>query len=176
MPVAHTLSRQVFLHPSRSSDLTYKVTVKLGRPAISEISCFSAVDKGMLTFSLPLTTNLTTTQYYHSFSFVDRRPAPKTPPSTRLRSPLSSCSSSSSTSSRLNAGTAAAEAAAATHPSRVVPVKPDTSSNRRPSRMSHSNVPPSPSPLSLRSSTDAKSYLKPTKASSLKAPPIRVNI
>lgn len=168
MPVTPALPRQTL-----SQDLTYKVTVKFGRPAISEISCFSAVDKGMLTYSLPLTTNIT--QYYHSFSFVDKRPAPKTslpvrkrsvdatPPSTRPTPPLS----------RLNTASAATEAA---YPSRVVPFKPDTSSNRRPSRISQSCVPPTPSsPLSLCSSTDAKSYLKPTKASSLKAPP-RVNI
>ena len=36
--------------------VTFKVTVKLGRPAFSEMSCFSWVDTGLLTRPLPLTT------------------------------------------------------------------------------------------------------------------------
>ena len=128
------------------------MTIKLGRPAVSELSCFSAVDR---LWSLPLGFLLPpppTATYISSFYFYYFQRRYSNPPQTQNHRPSLTCSN---------------------------PSTPSSTKGRRLSRNLSNSQRQSPPPLidaftdlpsSHRSSNDAKSYLKPTMASMLKAP------
>lgn len=140
--VVHTPGQQ----QQRQPELTltaHKVTVKLGRPAFSEISCFSRLDAGLRTVQLPIFDN---PLLPNASSYTTRR----------ISAPLVPLSSSSATSSS----------------NQWVPRRHSTPSNPTGSSSRPPRILPLASQLpphsNRQSSIDPKSYLKPTTASLLK--------
>ena len=174
--------RQLTLTAAPAVILSYKVTVKLGRPAVSELSCFTCFSAVGRLWSLPLSANSllsppseTYSTSFNFFYYHHDPPQNKTEINKKISNyinhpflgrnrptPTSVLSSPSTSSSnrRLSTTTTSSDAVPA----------PPTSYTLIPSSLRKQSRTEVTSPPSDRSSNDTKSYLKPTVASLLKAP------
>lgn len=167
---------------------TFKVTVKLGRPAFSEFSCYSAALAGLLTRALPLTlacaangapialtTSLTNYHSYHYVNMGIRRRSinPVLPSSSNpaSKSPSNEPTKESSPSSKrgLTLKSIRESRVASRRLTKIVinqraPSSPASTPSTGPASSStFCSTPPT-------FESGRKSYLRPTKASLLKTP------